>query len=334
MFNSSIVVTGAAGFIGSVLVAKLNQLGHENLILVDEKIEDFPEKKLNLAGLKYSEYMDSELFLRSIQKDEIKNNISAIFHQGACSSTTEMDQVYLQHNNTDYTRILAEWCVQHHIYFSYASSAATYGDGERGYSDDDTLTPSLKPLNPYGWSKLKFDEWCIQNHFHQKIVGFRYFNVYGPNEYHKGSMRSVMHKGFEQIREAGKIKLFKSYRPEYPDGGQKRDFIYIKDVVDTLLWFWIHPEHKGIYNLGTGTAQTWNELAESIFAALKKPVRIEYVEMPGNLKNQYQYFTEADMKKLSATGCPTHFRNLMSGGQDYIQNYLLQKNTHVTAKNY
>ncbi|MCA9396335.1 MAG: ADP-glyceromanno-heptose 6-epimerase [Candidatus Omnitrophica bacterium] len=334
MSKSPIVITGAAGFIGSVLTAKLNHLGYDNLILVDERLKESPEKQNNLKELKYAEYFESDQFLRAVQNKSLPENISAVFHQGACSATTEMDEAYLKQNNTDYTRILAEWCVEQDIYFSYASSAATYGDGEHGYDDSDALADSLKPLNPYGWSKLKFDQWCIGKKFNDKITGFRYFNVYGPNEYHKGSMRSVMHKGFEQIRDTGKIKLFKSYRAEYPDGGQKRDFIYIKDVVDALIWFWKHPEHKGIYNLGTGSAQTWNDLAESIFAALGKPVQIEYIEMPDNLKNQYQYLTEADMKKFKATGCPSEFRNLMSGGQDYIQNYLLKENPHLSGRNY
>lgn len=334
MSKSPIVITGAAGFIGSVLTAKLNHLGYNNLILVDERLKESPEKQKNLKELKYAEYFDSDQFLRAVQNKSLPENISAVFHQGACSATTEMDEAYLKQNNTDYTRILAEWCVEQNIYFSYASSAATYGDGEHGYDDSDSLAGSLKPLNPYGWSKLKFDQWCIEKKFNSKITGFRYFNVYGPNEYHKGSMRSVMHKGFEQIRDTGKIKLFKSYRAEYPDGGQKRDFIYIKDVIDALIWFWEHPEHKGIYNLGTGSAQTWNDLAESIFAALGKPVRIEYIEMPDNLKNQYQYFTEADMKKFKATGCPSEFRDLMAGGQDYIQNYLLKETPHLSGRNY
>lgn len=316
-----IVVTGGAGFIGSVLARRLNQLGRTDLMIVDAGAKGTPRER-NLSKIAHSAYCDSGPFLNRLEGGVFDGQIEAIFHQGACSSTTEMDRQYLLENNTLYTRRLAEWCDRHGVYFSYASSAATYGNGEFGYSDSDELTPRLHPLNPYGQSKLDFDVWAIQTGFNQKITGFRYFNVYGPNEYHKEEMRSVVHKGFEQIRDTGKIRLFKSYKPEYPDGGQKRDFIYVKDVVEAVLWFWKNPSQKGIYNLGTGRAQSWNDLAEGLFAATDRPRNIEYIEMPEKLRGQYQYFTEAEMSKLRATGCPVAFRDLASGIRDYVQQHL------------
>lgn len=318
-----IVVTGGAGFIGSVLARRLNALGHRDLLIVDQGAKGTLREK-NLSKIQHRTYCDSNSFISRLEGGVFDGQIDAIFHQGACSSTTEMDRAFLAENNTTYTRRLAEWCVARGIYFSYASSAATYGAGELGYSDADELTPRLKPLNPYGQSKLDFDNWAIQTGFHQKITGFRYFNVYGPNEYHKADMRSVVHKGFEQIRDTGGIRLFKSYKPEYPDGGQMRDFIYVKDVIEAVLWFWKNPSKKGILNLGTGHAQSWNDLADGLFAAMGKPRQIQYIEMPENLRGQYQYFTEADMGKLRAAGCPVTFRDLASGIDDYVKNHLNQ----------
>ncbi len=320
-----IVVTGGAGFIGSVLARKLNALGRKDLLIVDQGAKGAPHEQ-NLSRILHQTYCDADSFIRRLEGGVFDGSIEAIFHEGACSSTTEMNLEFLKENNTLYTRRLAEWCVKHGVYFSYASSAATYGNGELGYSDADELTPRLKPLNPYGQSKLDFDIWAIQNGYNRQITGFRYFNVYGPNEYHKGDMRSVVHKGFEQIRDTGGIKLFKSYKPEYADGGQMRDFIYVKDVADAVLWFWKNPAHKGIFNLGTGKAQSWNDLAEGLFAAMGKPKKIEYVEMPEKLRGQYQYFTEADMAKLRSTGCPVPFRNLAAGIDDYVKNHLQQPN--------
>jgi len=326
-----IVVTGGAGFIGSVMVSELNALGLKDILIVDQKGRS-SAKEHNLKKLSYQDYLESDVFIKRIQKNDFNAKIKAIFHQGACSSTTETDLEYLKQLNTDYTRKLAEWAVHHNVYFSYASSAATYGSGEAGYSDEDGLTPRLKSLNPYGQSKLDFDRWAIQNAFHQKITGFRYFNVYGPNEYHKGNMRSMVHKGFEQIRDTGTLKLFKSYKPEYPDGGQKRDFIYVKDAVRAVLWFYEHPHIKGIYNIGAGRAETWNDLAESLFEAMGRPVQIEYTEMPDSIKNQYQYFTEADLTKLRAVGCPVAFRGLREGVKDYVRNYLATDDPYLGSE--
>ena len=323
-----IVVTGAAGFIGSVLIWKLNQLGKKDILAVDQKAKNTPKWK-NLRKKQFEIYLESDEFLERLEKKEFDGKITAIFHLGACSDTTEMDEQFLRRNNSGYSERLASWCIAHQVYLQYASSAATYGGGEQGFSDDDSLTPKLKPLNPYGQSKLDFDQWVLSHRYESKITGFRYFNVYGPNENHKDHMRSMVQKGFEQVMAEGKLKLFKSYRKEYPDGGQKRDFIYVKDAVEAMIWFYRNPQVKGIYNLGTGRAQSWNELAKAIFKACGKSEIIEYVDMPDSLKNQYQYFTEADLTKLRKTGCPTAFRPLEPAVKDYVQNHLLQKNPYL-----
>ena len=323
-----IVVTGGAGFIGSVLVWKLNALGHKDILVVDDRAENSP-KWNNIKNHSFSLYLDSEPFINRLESGEWNGKISAIFHMGACSSTTEMDTAYLRRNNSEYSERIARWCLQNNAYLSYASSAATYGDGELGFSDEDLKTPSLKPLNPYGQSKLDFDMWVLKNGYEKKLTGFRFFNVYGPNEYHKGSMRSMVQKGFEQVQSEGKIRLFKSYKKEYADGGQMRDFVYVKDIVEAMIWFYQNPQVKGIYNLGAGKAQSWNELAHAIFKACGKKPNIEYVEMPESIKNQYQYFTEADLGKLRATGCPTHFNNLDQGVNDYVVKYLLKADPHL-----
>ena len=323
-----IVITGGAGFIGSVLVWKFNQMGRKDLLVVDQGAQG-SFKWDNLKKLSYELYLESDVFLSCLRKGDFKKKITAILHMGACSDTTEMDTAFLKRNNSGYSERIAQWAVDNNIYLAYASSAATYGAGEQGFSDDDIKTPHLKPLNPYGQSKLDFDNWVLRHGFEKRITGFRFFNVYGPNEYHKGAMRSMVHKGFQQIMETGKIRLFKSYKNEYPDGGQKRDFIYAKDTVDAMIWFYENPRWKGIYNLGTENAQSWNELADALFKACGKPKNIEYIEMPDSIKNQYQYFTQADLVKLRKTGCPTLFRNLDGGVSDYVKNYLLKEDPYL-----
>lgn len=323
-----IAVTGGAGFIGSVLVWALNEAGEKNLLLVDQKMKGSPKAK-NLAKRVYSEYAESDEFLTGLESGRWDGKLKAIFHMGACSDTTEMDVDFLRKNNTEYSRRVAEWCLRTGAYLAYASSAATYGDGELGFSDDDRKTPSLKPLNPYGQSKLDFDNWVLKNGHEKRLIGYRFFNVYGPNEYHKGGMRSLAQKGYEQIRDTGKLKLFKSYKKEYHDGGQKRDFVYVKDVIDAMLWFHKNSAHKGIFNIGSGRAQSWNDLAHGLFHAMGVKPRIEYVEMPENLKNQYQYFTEADLTKLRSAGCPTVFLSVEHGVHDYVKNYLSKKDAYL-----
>ncbi|MGB9613361.1 MAG: ADP-glyceromanno-heptose 6-epimerase, partial [Candidatus Margulisiibacteriota bacterium] len=230
---------------------------------------------------------------------------------------------------TEYSKILADWALTNNIQFYYASSAATYGDGSLGYRDEDNLIPKLSPLNPYGKSKQLFDLWLYQNKLTNKVVGFKYFNVFGPNEYHKGEMRSLVVKGYQQIKETGKIRLFKSYRPDYQDGEQKRDFIYVKDVVEVMYWFYQNPQIKGIYNLGTGLARSWVDLAKAIFSALNLEPNIEYIEMPEFLRDKYQYFTQADLNKLKQTGLNYHFTSLENAVADYVKNYLEKGMRHL-----
>lgn len=324
-----IVVTGGAGFIGSALVWKLNQLGRTDITVVDELGVD--EKWQNLASLRFADYLHKDEFLRRIEGDHGSKQPDAIVHLGACSSTTERDADFLMRNNYRYTRTLAEWCLARDVRFIYASSAATYGDGARGYSDADDVTPSLLPLNKYGYSKQLFDLWALQTGALRKIVGLKFFNVYGPNEYHKGDMASVVFKAFHQIREHGVVRLFKSQRADFPDGGQQRDFIYVKDCVDAIAWLIEHRDTAGLFNLGAGVARTWNDLANAVFAAMGLPPRIEYIDLPETLRGRYQYFTQADMYKLRATSCPINFASLEDSVRDYVQGYLMQPRPYLSS---
>jgi len=248
---------------------------------------------------------------------------------GACSSTVEKNASYLIENNYKYTQVLAKWCVKNGKKFLYASSAATYGDGSSGFNDDHLELDELKPLNIYGYTKHLFDLWAYRNNLFEKIAGVKFFNVYGPNEYHKGDMRSVINKASEQIKKEGKIKLFKSYRNDYKDGEQKRDFIYIKDAVDAVLYIF-DKGLKGIFNLGTGKARSFNDLAKAIFASLNKEVNIEYIDMPEGIRARYQYFTEARMDKLfKVAGYNKKFLSLEDGIDDYVKNYLLKEEPYL-----
>ncbi len=289
-----IIVTGAAGFIGSCIVARLNELGENNLLLVDH-LDGL--KKKNLINKKYAAYYEKDNFLKLILEDQIKEKVSVLIHMGACSSTTLSDADYFEKNNFQYTRHLAQWALKHHVRFIYASSAATYGDGSLGYRDDEATTRRAQPLNLYGQSKQKFDQWVLDQGLTSKMVGLKFFNVFGPNEYHKGDMRSVVCKTYARVVEEGKIRLFKSYKKEVADGEQKRDFIYVKDAVDVVMFFVEHSHINGIFNVGTAQARSWNDLARALFQAVGRPSQIEYYEMPDSLKNKYQYFTQADMTK-------------------------------------
>ncbi len=321
------IVTGGAGFIGSVIVWRLNQEGIEDTLIIDDLAQT--EKWKNLVNRKYKDYIHKDKFINLIRNDKLSGNIDAIIHMGACSSTTEKNADYLAENNYRYTKTLAEYALLKGIRFIYASSAATYGDGSLGFSDDDKLTPKLKPLNMYGYSKQMFDKWVLNKGIIDKVVGLKFFNVFGPNEYHKGEMSSLIFKAYHQIKDTGKIKLFKSYRSEYKDGEQKRDFVYIKDCMD-IIWHLIQNNKvNGIFNLGTGTARTWIDLANAVFYAMEKTPNIEFIDMPENIKSKYQYFTEAKMKKLKSTACPVNFRSLEDAVADYIRNYLSKEEPFI-----
>ncbi|MCI0500916.1 MAG: ADP-glyceromanno-heptose 6-epimerase [Epsilonproteobacteria bacterium] len=317
-----IVVTGGAGFIGSAIVWKLNELGKTNIIIVDELGKD--EKWKNLVGLKYEDFVHKHDFIEQILDDVIPYRVDSIIHMGANSSTTEKDADHLMNNNFQYTKELAKYCVEKYIRFIYASSAATYGDGDLGFDDDENKLEVLRPLNMYGYSKQLFDLWAKKNKVLDRIVGIKYFNVYGPNEYHKGDMRSVVHKAFEQVRDTGKVRLFKSLNPNYKDGEQMRDFIYVKDAVDMTLHFLDKPDKNGIFNVGAGKARTWNDLVASLFNAVGKPINIEYVDLPQHLAEKYQYFTEANLNKIKSVGYNQATTSLEDGVSDYVKNYLLK----------
>ena len=318
-----IIVTGGAGFIGSAIVWRLNQLGENKIIVVDELGKD--DKWKNLVPLKYEDFIHKDDFISMIIEKDISFDISSIIHMGANSSTTEKDADHLFSNNYLYTQELAKYCLEQNIRFIYASSAATYGNGVLGFDDDENKLETLRPLNMYGYSKQLFDLWAKRSGAFDKIVGLKYFNVYGPNEYHKGDMRSVVHKAFEQIRDSGKVKLFKSMNPKYKDGEQLRDFVNVKDAVEMTLFFLDKPKVNGLFNLGTGKSRTWNDLVSAIFKALDKPVNIEYVDLPEHLREKYQYFTEANMNKIKKAGYNKSITSLEDGVADYVKNYLLGK---------
>ncbi len=314
-----IVVTGGAGFIGSALIHGLNNKGVKDIWVVDQV--DHPEKQENLNPLIFDKLIDKNDFL----KDVIEKNLpdcDAILHMGACSSTTETNQAFLNENNYEYTRHLARFCLEKEIRFIYASSAATYGAGENGYSDDESRLKLFKPLNLYGDSKQKFDLWAYDQGVLDDLVGLKYFNVYGPNEYHKQEMQSMVRKGFLQVRDTGKLRLFKSYKPEYADGNQERDFLYIKDAVAMTLFFLERQEIGGIFNIGSGKARNWNDLAKAIFSGMNKQENIEYIEMPAEIRNQYQYHTCSDTEKIRKVGYSDPVMSLEEGVADYVGQYL------------
>jgi len=317
-----IIVTGGAGFIGSAAVWELNRRGEKDIIIVDELGKD--DKWKNLVGLKFNDFVNKNDFLKLLN-DGKYSETDAIIHMGANSSTTEKDADFLLTNNYKYTKTLAEYCLANNIRFIYASSAATYGDGSTGFDDDKTACDSLRPLNMYGYSKNMFDLWALNNNAFKDIVGIKYFNVYGPNEYHKADMRSVVHKAFEQIRDTGKVKLFKSGNPEYKDGEQMRDFIYVKSAVDMTLHFLDHREKSGLFNVGTGKARTWNNLVSILFKAIGIPVNIEYIDLPKHLAEKYQYFTEASIARIRNAGYTKPVTSIEDGITDYVKNYLLGK---------
>lgn len=318
-----IVVTGAAGFIGSCIVSKLNETGNDDLIVVDHLCdgllpdESADAKSKNLVGKKFVKYFDKSEFIKLVAYGKIGYDIDAVIHMGACSSTTGQDEKYYRENNFEYTEKMAKWALKNKMRFIYASSAATYGDGSIGYKDDVETIRKCKPLNLYGESKQQFDEWVLDNGVEEEVVGLKFFNVFGPNEYHKGDMRSVVSKAYSKVVEEGKIELFRSYHDDYKDGEQQRDFIYVKDAVSVVMYFIQHRDIGGIFNVGTGEARTWNDLAKALFNAVGKKINIEYVEMPETLREKYQYFTQADMGKLRRAGFSDKFMSLEDAVKDY-----------------
>lgn len=313
----SIIVTGGAGFIGSCVIRTLNDAGIEDIIIVDNIATT--NKWMNMRNKKYIEYVHKSQFLDCLS---LYDGITSIIHMGACSATTERDFDYLWNNNFEYTKTLWNYCKEKQISFIYASSAATYGDGSQGF-DDNMNIENLIPLNGYGYSKQLFDLWVKkQTEFPKQYCGLKFFNVYGPNEYFKGSMASMIFHGFKQIKEMGTVKLFKSCNTNYADGGQLRDFVYVKDVCAVIKWLLNNPNVSGLFNIGTGIAQSFKELAEAIFHALDLEPNIIYIDMPEHLKEKYQYYTQAEMGKLRNAGYSNEFKNLEDGVKDYVQNHL------------
>jgi len=322
-----IVVTGGAGFIGSGVLWKLNAAGVEDIIVVDEL--GTTEKWRNLVKRRFYDYVHKDTFREWLRADRVPFPVRAIVHMGACSATTERDADYLIENNYRYSCTLADWALRRGIRCIYASSAATYGDGTQGFADDEGQIGTLCPINVYGYSKQLFDLWVLRRGAQGNLVGIKFFNVFGPNEYHKGEMASVVFKAYHQIRQTGRLRLFKSYRPEYTDGGQRRDFVYVKDCVEVLWWLLEHPAVNGIFNLGTGHARTWNELAAAVFGAMGLSPQIDYIEMPAAIREQYQYFTQARMERLAACGCPLHFTPLEEAVADYVRQHLAQPDPYL-----
>lgn len=315
-----IVVTGAAGFIGSCLISKLNKEGHTDLILVDDF--SFEKKSPNYKTKQYVQAIERKVFLEWFK--EHANEVTFMYHIGAKTDTAEFNVDLLNELNLNYTKTIWNICTQHNIPLVYASSAATYGLGEFGYDDDESKINLLKPLNPYGESKNDFDKWAItQTSTPPKWAGFKFFNVYGPNEFHKGRMASVIFHSFNQIKANGGVKLFRSHNPKYTDGGQLRDFVYVKDVVNVLYFAYTSKLKNGIYNLGSGKARPFLDLAKATFKALGKEPNIDFIDTPIDIRDKYQYFTEANMAKLIAQGYTTPFTSLEDGVEDYVKNYLV-----------
>ncbi len=311
-----IILTGGAGFIGSNFLKLLNQKGYNDVIIVDNLSN--ASKWKNLVGKRFKYYINKTEFLKNLDKFDFSST-EAIFHFGACSSTSEQNIDYLFSNNLEYSKKLAKKAIDNNIPFVYASSAATYGNGDQGYSDN--VYYDLRPLNAYGFTKHLFDLWVIEKGYDELFVGLKFFNVFGPNEYHKQDMASMVYKAFNQVKNTGRVKLFRSYNDDYEDGEQLRDFIYVDDAVN-LTWKLFENRTKGIFNIGTGTTNTWNSLAEHVFNTLQKPVNIEYIDMPEQIKNQYQYSTKADISKLLESGINYNFLTFEQSIKKYINNYL------------
>lgn len=317
-----IVITGGAGFIGSALAWELNRRGRTDIIVVDRLSNDGKWK--NLTGISFDTYMDRDEFITELEAGAFGSALDAILHLGACSSTSETDEMFLMENNYRYTLRIGEWWERHpETRFIYASSASTYGDGRQGYGDDENALDGLRPLNMYGYSKHLFDLHAKRRGWLNRITGLKYFNVFGPNEYHKGDMRSLVCKAWKSVNDTGQFTLFRSERPEFADGEQARDFIYVKDAVAITLFFMDHPDVCGVYNVGTGIARTWNDLGRALFSALDLPPSISYVPMPAEYSVIYQYFTQAETAKLLAAGCSHRCVELEEAVDEYVNDYLI-----------
>jgi ADP-L-glycero-D-manno-heptose 6-epimerase len=316
-----IIITGGAGFIGSAITAGLNAKDIKDILIVDILGKD--EKWKNLRSLAFADYLEADTFLDIITAGKFDLPVEAVFHMGACSSTTETDASYLMKNNFEYSKAVASFALDKKARFVYASSAATYGDGSKGFSDDESKLAELEPLNMYGYSKQVFDLWAQHNGLLKKMAGLKYFNVFGPNEYHKADMRSFVLKGYEQIKQTGKVRLFKSHNPQYANGRQMRDFLYIKDAVDMTLFFLDNKKANGIFNIGSGYGRTWLDLANALFSAMNKEPDIEFFDTPAAIRDKYQYFTQADITKLLSAGYKKPITPLEDAVKDYVQNYLI-----------
>ena len=322
-----IVVTGGAGFIGSALLWQLNSLGRDDILVVDNLADS--SKWQNLVKRKYADYMHRDRFIDLARENALPFDISAIVHLGACSSTTESDADFLMENNFHYSRDLCCFALEKGARFINASSAATYGDGSSGFSDKLEVLPELRPLNMYGYSKQLMDLWLLRENLLESVASLKFFNVYGPNEYHKGAMQSVIAKAFEQIGKTGRLGLFASNDPAIADGCQKRDFVYVKDCVRLIAWLLDNTQANGILNVGTGMARTFKSLGEAVFAAMGRPCAIDYVPMPAELEDKYQNYTCADIASLVSAGYPHPFTTLEAGVRDYVQNYLSAKDIYL-----
>ncbi len=321
--SARVLVTGGAGFIGSALVWDLNRRGCEQIVIADRLRTS--EKWRNLPPLRFEDYIEADDLLPALERGAL-GSFDLILHLGACSSTTETDAAYLIRNNYEFTKDLAKLAIQSGTRFVYASSAATYGAGEAGMSDADDSVEALsrlRPLNMYGYSKHLFDLWAARNGLLRSITGLKYFNIFGPNEAHKGPMRSLIAKAFPQVRSTGSIELFRSYNPDYADGEQLRDFLYVKDATAMTLHLAERPDAVGIFNIGSGSTSTWIEVADALFAALDMPPSIRFVDMPEELRPKYQYYTRADVSRLRATGFSVPVTPLRDAVADYVRNYLI-----------
>ena len=315
-----LIVTGGAGFIGSATIWQLNQLGYDDIISVDALRSG--DKWKNLVGLRITDALHKDDFIATLRRNPGAYQADTVIHMGACSATTERDADYLLANNLRYTRELCDWALQRHARFIYASSAATYGEGADGFDDDPARLESLVPLNMYGFSKHLFDLHAARTGLLQQVVGLKFFNVFGPNEYHKGDMMSVVCKAHRQILATGELQLFQSHRDGFADGEQQRDFVYVKDVTAVIAWLVATPHVHGLFNLGTGQARSWNALAHAVFSAMQRAPQIRYVPMPESIRDRYQYFTQASMTRLAAAGCPVQYSTLESAVADYVTRYL------------